>query len=339
MKKLSKNQIKVLDYIQKNFPLVDRPFQQIGLELNLTEKEVKITIKQLKQEGIIRNIAGIFEAQKLGYYLSLVALEVPEEKIPLATNLINSHPGVSHNYLRDHRYNIWFTLAEESKSKFEKKVKYLVAQIGAKDFLILPSKKMLKIGVFLPLGQKSGSVKKNNNFEGKAKFYKTKKNREAVFLLQQDLPLVNYPFNALIKKKKSSLSEEKLLFLAKQLQEQKIMRRYSAVLRHHQVGYKFNAMTTWNFSEKKDSIKKLELFLKEKSITHLYLRPTFPGKWEHSLFAMIHAKSKASLTKIIKNLALKSKIEDYLVLQTLKELKKEKVIYFSDKFKDKKKFK
>jgi len=335
MRTLSNKYLQVLDYIQQFFPLTERPFAKLSQDLDLPEKEIKEIIKELKGEKIIRNIAGIFEAKKLGYYLSLVALEVPVNMISRAASIINSHPGVSHNYLRDHRYNIWFTLAEENQKKFMGTIKFLMSEVKGRDYLVLPSKKMFKIGVFLPFKKKTGKKVVNQKVKPalySKRFYKTKATKEAVYLLQQDLSLVDRPFASLVKKNKSFLTESQLINFGLKFQENKIMRRYSAVLKHQKAGYNYNAMTAWRVSSEKISPKQLEPFLQEEMITHLYLRPVFPNRWEYPLFAMIHATSKEELDLIIQKISLEAKIKDFLILSTLKEFKKEKVIYFSDKF-------
>jgi len=108
------------------------------------------------------------------------------------------------------------------------------------------------------------------------------------------------------------------------------MRRYAAVLKHRSAGYTSNAMTAWKTDDNTD----MGLFMKEKAISHLYYRTVYPGRWEHPLFAMIHAKSDEELNDILKRLSEKSGIKDYLSLSSLKEFKKKRVRYFSEEFKE-----
>jgi len=108
------------------------------------------------------------------------------------------------------------------------------------------------------------------------------------------------------------------------------MRRYAAVLKHRSAGYTANAMTAWKAEDRTD----LNIFMKEKAISHLYFRTLYPGRWEHPLFAMVHAKSDDELKNLIDGLSEKSGIKDYLVLYSLKEYKKKRVRYFSEEFKE-----
>jgi len=186
----------VLNRVQKGIPGVSEPFLAIAKEIGLTEDEVLETISRLKENKVIRNISGIFEGKKLGYYLSLVALEIPAERTDAAAAVISSHPGVSHNYLRNHRYNIWFTLAEESEEEFHKTVALLAAKTDAVDFLVMRNENLLKIGVFLNIGEgdESSEVTPARGAESPEYIKLDDTAREAVLLLQNDLPIERSPF-------------------------------------------------------------------------------------------------------------------------------------------------
>ena len=101
----------ILYRIQKSFPLVKRPFEEIAKELNISENEVIEILQKEKENKIIRQTSAIFDTKKLGYTSSLVAFEIAQDDIDEAVIILNSHPGISHNYERNHKYNIWFTLA------------------------------------------------------------------------------------------------------------------------------------------------------------------------------------------------------------------------------------
>ena len=320
----------ILNRVQKGIPGVIEPFKAIAEETGMPEEQVLETVSALKEKKVIRNISGIFEGKKLGYCLNLVAFEVPDDRADEAGAIISLHPGVSHNYLRNHRYNIWFTLAEENEQEFHKTVNILFAKTGARDYLVLKNEKLLKIGVFLNIGSVDDSAavtvaspdesSENNQLDEKA--------TEAVLLLQNDLPVERRPFRKLSENGKFIRSEEQLLSYFSDFLASGIMRRYAAVLKHMSAGYKANAMTAWKTDDRTD----MELFIKEKSISHLYFRTLYPGKWEHPLFAMIHAKTDDDLNDIIKHLSEKSGIKDYLSLSSLKEFKKKRVRYFSEEF-------
>ncbi|HNX22421.1 MAG TPA: Lrp/AsnC family transcriptional regulator [Spirochaetota bacterium] len=324
------NEALVLNRVQKGIPGVSEPFLAIAEEIGLSENEVLETVLRLKENKVIRNISGIFEGKKLGYYLSLVAFEVPADKTDSAAAVISSHPGVSHNYLRNHRYNIWFTLAEENEDEFYKTVAILASKSGALDSLVLINEKLLKIGVFLNIGdsEESSEVTPARGSEQPAYGKLDETAKEAVLLLQNDLPVERSPFKKIAGSGKYIHGEKQLLSYFSDFSASGIMRRYAAVLKHRSAGYTANAMTAWKTTDHTP----MELFINEKSISHLYLRTVFPGRWEHPLFAMIHAKSNDELQNIINRLSEKSGIKDYLSLSSLKEFKKKRVRYFSEEF-------
>jgi DNA-binding Lrp family transcriptional regulator len=325
----------VLNYIQRSVPMARRPFAVIGADLGIRETEVMRIISELKQRRIIRNIAAIFSPQSLGYAMGLVGLEVPESCIDKATVAINAHPGVSHNYLRNNRYNMWFTLAEETEAWFCRSVEFLARQAGASDSLTLKTERVFKIGVRLPVsgempmrGIKSGTVSCRSPQAGTL----TLKEKDAIGLLQQDLPVVERPFQNLAATSNNLISEDRLLEFGKSLENRGIMRRYAAVLRHMNAGYTHNAMTVWKFPDNETALSGIDAFIRESAVSHLYRRTIHPGKWEYPLFAMIHAKSNSELTDVIRRLSQKSGIADYQVLKSLRELKKLRVVYFSANF-------
>ncbi|PKL16293.1 MAG: Lrp/AsnC family transcriptional regulator [Spirochaetae bacterium HGW-Spirochaetae-5] len=322
----------VLNRVQRGIPGVSEPFKAIAEEVGLTEDEVLETVLHLKEKNVIRNISGIFEGKKLGYFLSLVAFEVPDERADAAAAIINSHPGVSHNYLRNHRFNIWFTLAEESEEEFHKTVSFLAAKTDASDFLVMRNEKLLKIGVFLNIGESEensdAASPRRAEFLSPAELDDTAK--EAILLLQNDLPIEKYPFKKIAESGKYIHGEKQLLLYFTDFTASGIMRRYAAVLKHRSAGYTANSMTAWKIDGSAD----MELFMNEKAISHLYFRTVYPGRWEHPLFAMIHAKSDDELKDILNRLSEMSGIKDYLSLSSMKEYKKTRVRYFSEEFKE-----
>src|SRR3989339_1175978 len=113
----------LLNNIQMNFPIDSRPFHIIAQKLDLTEAEVIRRIRQMKDDLLIRRIGGNFSPDKLGYYSTLCTAKVPEEKIGLFTKTVNSYSGVTHNYQRNHEFNIWFTFIASSVAMIEKSLK------------------------------------------------------------------------------------------------------------------------------------------------------------------------------------------------------------------------
>lgn len=135
----------LLNTIQINFPIDSRPFRIIAQKLGLTEDEVISRINQMKSDMLIRRIGGNFSPDKLGYYSTLCAAKVSEEKIDIFTKTVNSYSGVTHNYRRDHRFNIWFTFIAPSVEIIEKSLKAISDATHVDLILNLPATKVFKI--------------------------------------------------------------------------------------------------------------------------------------------------------------------------------------------------
>ena len=327
----------VLNCIQGAVPMVQRPFAAIGRDVGISEVEVMCIIAELKRREVIRNFSAIFNPKTLGYAMGLVGMEIPGSMIDMAAATINAHPGVSHNYLRNHRFNIWFTLAEESEEWFARSVEALAEATGALDFLVLKNEQVFKIGVQLPVGDTQpfhGGASGTVLALGTGTKRLSPGEKQAVSLLQQDLPIVKRPFLSLAMAGRPVMEEEHLLRLGGDLKERGIMRRYAAVLRHMNAGFTHNAMTVWKLppSANRADAQEIKAFIQEKAVSHLYTRTIHPGKWEYPLFAMIHATSDDAMNGVVERLSRESGMDDYMVLSSLKEFKKQRVVYFSPAF-------
>ena len=130
---------KLLNIVQSKFPIVTRPFYELGLKLGISETDVLNTLRKLKENGIIRRIGGVFDSKKLGYQSCLIATKVPPEKLEETANFINKFPGVTHNYERTHEYNLWFTLAASSDDKFNEIVEIIKENTDIQELILLPA--------------------------------------------------------------------------------------------------------------------------------------------------------------------------------------------------------
>ena len=136
---------KILNCIQVDFPIDPRPYKIIAEKLDLTEDELIDRITSMKEELLIRRIGGNFSPDRLGYHSTLCAAQVAEDKIELFTKTVNSFPGVTHNYKRDHKFNIWFTFIAPSRDIIEKSLARIAEKTGVVTILNLPATRVFKI--------------------------------------------------------------------------------------------------------------------------------------------------------------------------------------------------
>ncbi|MCD6309119.1 MAG: AsnC family transcriptional regulator [Candidatus Eremiobacteraeota bacterium] len=137
----------LLDRLQDDFPLESRPFLQIANEFNLNEHEVISRVRRLINDGYIRSIGPVFDNKKLGRFTALVAAKVPGEKIMETATIVNSYPEVTHNYERDHDFNLWFTLNTENRARADRVISEIKEKTGIHEIYILPSLKTFKLRV------------------------------------------------------------------------------------------------------------------------------------------------------------------------------------------------
>ncbi|QHQ63102.1 Lrp/AsnC family transcriptional regulator [Anaerocolumna sedimenticola] len=140
---------KLLNMIQNDLPMESRPFLSIAEKMEKSEDEVLDMIKELKEQGYIRRFGGTFDSKNLGYTGTLCGMEVTENKIEEVAHIVNSYTNVTHNYLRNHKYNMWFTLIEPSQSSLDNHINEIKTKTGIDEILVLNSLRTFKINVKL----------------------------------------------------------------------------------------------------------------------------------------------------------------------------------------------
>ncbi|MFZ5586025.1 MAG: AsnC family transcriptional regulator [Thermodesulfobacteriota bacterium] len=141
----------ILRAVQSRLPISERPWLELGRELKLSEDEVLSRLAALKAKGVIRRIGGNFNSSSLGFASTLCAAKVPDDKLAAFVAAVNAFPGVTHNYRRQHEYNVWFTFIAETMDEIDDHLARLAAATGVSDICSMPSLRMFKIKVDFPL--------------------------------------------------------------------------------------------------------------------------------------------------------------------------------------------
>ena len=144
---LDRTDKKILQIIQADFPLVERPYLHIAESVGITEGEVLERIGHMQEQGLIRRLGGLFNSRQLGYTGTLCAMRVPPEDIERVAGIINEYHGVTHNYLRNHDYNMWFTLLAESDHRLNELLAEISQKTGIPNVLNLPAINLFKVRV------------------------------------------------------------------------------------------------------------------------------------------------------------------------------------------------
>ena len=135
---------KILNLLQRDFPLTPRPFAVIGEKLGISEAEVIARLKRMKSKNLIRRIGSTLDTGRVGMGSTLVALHAPKQKINKAARIINAYGNVTHNYLRNHYYNIWFTLTAKTRRELMRIIKNIKKRAAIEEMMELPARKLFK---------------------------------------------------------------------------------------------------------------------------------------------------------------------------------------------------
>ncbi|HEU4605874.1 MAG TPA: Lrp/AsnC family transcriptional regulator [Nitrososphaera sp.] len=318
---------KLLNEIQWVFPLVDRPYLEIAKKHGVSEEDAMRRITALKKMGIIRQVNAIFDTRRLGYKSALVAFSVKPDRLDQVADVINEHPGVSHNYERNHEYNMWFTLAVPPGTDMKNDLDRMAALDGVIKYRVLPTLKLYKIGVRLDMVNEDAEkprptdeVKELNP----EKVQLSERDKEFIRELQKDLAVVPEPFKELADN--LVITTDELFAKAREYESIGIMRRFAAILRHRDAGFVANGMVVWHVPEENiDEVGfKLAAF---PQVSHCYRRPVY-SDWRFNLFSMVHARSLDAAEKMAVEMSGTIGVKDYQILFSSREFKKERVKYF-----------
>ncbi len=327
--------IALLGLLQDALPFTARPFAALGESCGLSETETLERIKRLKTSRVIRQISAIFDTRSLGYASSLVAVKVAPERVDAAAASISAHPGVSHNYLRNHEFNLWYTIAIPPTSRLglEATVEILHRESGALSTRLLPTLKLHKIGVRF-------DVEGGSQPHDQAAPAYNETNRSAVQALsageiafvqamQRDLSLTPTPFLELAHELGmpfDDLCKIHAAFLASGR-----MRRFAAVLHHRTAGFAANAMGVWAGPQGDPvALERLGAVMAGfRAVSHCYERPSYPD-WPYNLFTMVHGKTADDCEQTLAAIADATGLTDWQALYSSKEYKKVRVRYFTD---------
>lgn len=323
----------LLNAVQWDFPLEPRPFAVLGERLGLDEPEVRARVERVKEAGVLRQLSAIFDTRALGFSSALVAAKVELERVDAAADAISRHPGVSHNYKRNHDYNLWYTLAVPPGEDFDQHLDTLHRESGSLVTRKLPTLTLYKIGVKLDMtGQTTADAKaevlEHERPERKPDMEApelTALETAVIRVAQEDLPLAERPFAA--QAEAIGATEADVLDTLRSLQARKLMRRFAAVMNHRTAGFKANAMGVWAVPEDRLGVigPQMAGFA---AVSHCYRRPTYED-WPYTVFTMVHGRSARDCEATIEAIRDETGVDEYVLLWSVKEYKKVRLRYFT----------
>jgi siroheme decarboxylase len=325
---------KLLNLMQGSFPIEPRPYARVAELAGIGEDEAMSRVQHLIDERIIRQVTPIFDTRALGYASMLVAAKVDPEHPHRAAKAINAHPGVSHNYLRNHDFNLWFTIATEPDSKLglERTLEVLAQEAGAESVRQLPTLKMFKIRMDLEMEGGTDALASAAEAVEPAEMDPQpydEFDKDVIRALQGDMPVIPEPYRPAADA--LGIDQAKLLEHVEGMKERRLLRRVAAILFHRRAGFSANGMGVWKVpvGEELEYGKRMAAF---RGISHCYQRPTYED-WPYSVFTMAHGRSKEECDAILDAIAAETGIDDRATLYSSTEFKKIRLLYFTDDFK------
>ena len=325
---------KLLNLLQGSFPIASRPYAHVAELAGVPEQEVLTRTKRLLDERIIREITPIFDTRVLGYSSMLVAAKVDPENPWRAAKIINSHPGVSHNYLRDHDFNLWFTVATEPDSPLglDGTLQLLQRLTGAESVRQLPTLRLFKIRMDLEMEQGTevlASVAEAVDYREPEAIELSELDYAVIRATQGPMEVVSEPFAA--PAAELGVSQQQLFEHLESMRERRALRRVAAILFHRRAGFSANGMGVWKVPEERitELGPRMASF---RGISHCYQRPTYED-WPYSVFTMAHGRSKEECDAILDSIAEDTGIHERRTLYSSTEFKKVRLRYFTDEHK------
>jgi DNA-binding Lrp family transcriptional regulator len=324
---------RLLNLMQGSFPIARRPYASVAAAAQISEREAMRRVQRLLDERIIRQVTPIFDTRALGYSSMLVAAKVDPENPWRAANVINQHPGVSHNYLRNHEFNIWFTIATEPDSPLglDGTLEVLARIAGAESVRQLPTLKLFKIRMDLEMEAGTEALARAAEAVEPAETSPQPYDdfdRAVIRALQGDMPVISEPYAPAATE--LGIADDRLLEHLEGMRERRLLRRVAAILYHRRAGFSANGMGVWKVPD--DRILELGRRMASfRGISHCYQRPTYPD-WPFSVFTMAHGRSKQECDAILDSIAADTGIEERATLYSSTEFKKIRLLYFTDDY-------
>jgi DNA-binding Lrp family transcriptional regulator len=325
---------RLLNLMQGSFPIEPRPYAAVASAAGIAEERVLERVAQLLEQRIIRQVTPIYDTRALGYSSMLVAAKVDPEHPWRAAKIVNSHPGVSHNYLRNHDFNMWFTLATEPDSPLglEGTLELLGELIGAESVRQLPTLKLFKIRMDLEMEGDTKALASEGAEQQEALLESVAYDELDIAVIratQGDMPVVSEPYVPAAQR--LGMEVDALLEHMRGMQERGLLRRVAAILFHRRAGFSANGMGVWKVPTERiaELGPRMAAF---RGISHCYQRPTYED-WPYSVFTMAHGRSKDECDAILDAIAEQTGIEERATLYSSTEFKKVRLMYFTDDYK------
>jgi siroheme decarboxylase len=290
---MSELRFRLLNEFQRNFPLVREPFAAVGRHLGVASESVMEELAQLQTEGAVSRVGAVFRPGAVGTG-ALVAMAVPLGRLHEVAEQVGRHSEVNHNYEREHAFNLWFVATAADGGRLSA----VLAQIGHEtglEVMALPliEEYHIDLGFDLAGGETPGRGENGGLIQAAAL---SASDRCLIGVLQDGLPLVAFPYRAV--GERCAMGEAEVIERLAAWQGSGIVRRFGVVVRHLELGYRANAMVVWDVPDQLVGEFGARL-AKEADVNLCYRRERHLQQWPYNLYAMIHGKERALVSRRI----------------------------------------
>jgi len=317
MNNLNEIEQKVIMELEYNFPFDEKPFQLIGEKLGISEREVIEIVKGLIDREIVKRVGMYVSFRAKGMESALIAAAIPPENLEKFRKIALGIRELTHNFIRNHpRYNVWYVLKAEGKESLDKKIAELMSEVKCKEYVVLYSKKSLKLSV-------KYDVIKGVSYADNQPVHEKIPTAEELGIQKELLKDLSYPLSISERPfqkiaEKYNMKDSELVELIKELYEKGVIKDYGATINGEKVGITENAMMLINSEDIESSCYNIANKLKE--ATHVVLRES-NMKWDYLCYAMIHAKSRGIISEVAKKAVTLANAKSYMLLFSLENLK------------------
>ena len=287
--------LRLLSDWQHDFPLVPAPFACIAARLGLTEAEVLTHYRQAHADGALGRIGGVFAPGAGGDSL-LAAIAVPPDRLDAVAATVSAHPGVNHNYAREHRINLWFVITGPSREQVERNLQALEQQTGLR-ILRLRMLRPYRIDLGFALGGEVAQQPMRRAPSARPPALPAHDHALAA-LVEQGLPITAHPYA--VWSAQLGQSEAALLQTLGAWLQGGQLQRFGVVVRHHELGYAANAMTVFDVPD--DQVDACGQALAAQPGVTLAYRRTRDADWPYNLYAMVHGQQRQTVLQVVERM-------------------------------------
>ncbi len=297
---------RLLNEFQQNLPLTSEPFGDIADRLEVEEETVIDALRRLREEGLISRVGPVFRPHSVGVS-TLAAMEVAPARLEEVASLLNGYSEVNHNYEREHRINLWFVVTAPDQDHLERVLGDMEKRTGL-EVLSLPLLESyhLNLGFRLPWSRSKGRAQARSTVDqertrfthtdiyppsgsGGRRMISDETELRLVAAIQRGFPLTKRPFVAIARE--IGIREKEVMELLRSWLKERIINRIGVVVRHHELGYRSNAMVVWEVPD--DDVSRLGAVMGDFNfVTLCYRRAKSLPRWPYNLFCMIHGQDR-----------------------------------------------